>query len=60
MVESIAACRQTWCWKIPEFYILIEMQPGGDWIPLWVELEHQKPSKPAYTVVHFLHFCVFI
>jgi hypothetical protein len=26
MAESMAACRQTWCWRSQEFYILINRQ----------------------------------
>jgi hypothetical protein len=33
-VGSMAACRQTWCWKSREFYILIWRQPGEDCLPL--------------------------
>jgi hypothetical protein len=60
---SIAACKQTWCWRNQEFYILILRQPRGDWllqvtrsrllIPHWMELDH-RTSKPTPTVTHIL------
>ena len=66
MAGSMAACRQTWCWRRSrEFYILTGRQPGetrdclpkaarGGSLPHWVELEHYKCSKPTYTMTHFL------
>jgi hypothetical protein len=62
---SIAAFRQTWCWRRQEFYILtgkqqkeettvFHRQPGGaSEIPHWVKLKHE-PLKPSPTVMHFL------
>ena len=61
MVGSVASCRQTWCWRSQEFYILNQNQQGdsllqaagGRSLSHWVELEH-RTSKPTLTVTHFL------
>ena len=65
MAGSMAACRQTWCWKRSwEFCICIRRQPretdnlrhlGGSSIPQWVEPEHRRRlPKPTRMVTHFL------
>jgi hypothetical protein len=33
MAESMAACRQIWCWRSQEFYIVIRSQPKEDSLP---------------------------
>ena len=60
--EAWASCRQTWCWRSQEFYILIQRQIEEDSLlqaarrrvfPHWVELEHST-SKSTPTMTYFL------
>jgi hypothetical protein len=62
MTGSMTACRQTWCWRNWELYILIQRQPGGGMTQRshWPELSHMRPQSPALPpplptmVTHFL------
>jgi hypothetical protein len=38
----MVACRQTWFWMSPEFYILIHRQQK-ETVSHWAELEHGRP-----------------
>lgn len=63
MMGIMIACGQTSCCRSQEFHILIQRQTGEDSSAgsqsealsclHREELEHQEPSKPIYTVVHF-------
>jgi hypothetical protein len=54
MTGSMAACRQTCCWRSWEFYVLILSSQEEIRIPHWAELEHRRPQSPAPTMIHFL------
>jgi hypothetical protein len=56
MVGSMAACRQTWCWRSPGFYTLILRSQGGDCHLHWAEPENKRKtqSPPTQRLTHFL------
>jgi len=43
MVGSMAACRQAWCWRSWELYILICQQQKSDTLGI---VEHGRPQSP--------------
>jgi hypothetical protein len=61
MAGSMAACRQTWCWRNQDFYIsskgiqkesVFDRQSGGGSLAHWAKLR-QRTSKPTPTVMNF-------
>lgn len=53
MIGSMAACRQTWCWKSQGFYILIQRQLEEAIFLYWAETEH-RDLKAHSAVIYFL------
>jgi hypothetical protein len=58
----MVACRQTWFWTSWEFYILIQRQPGGDYLPqatrrkVWftlIRLKHIDENSKFHLHLHY-------
>ena len=53
-VGNMAVCRQTWCWRSREFYILIHRQPKETVCQTGHSLSIYETSEPTSIVTHFL------